>query len=67
MIMETLVKARKLGGSIIVTIPKVVAEQEGIIPGVTVSIKVKKAKSSGFGVLKGIGPFTHEDELDVHE
>jgi len=62
----TLVKARKLGGSIVVRIPREIVEQEGIAAGETVSITVKKIKKSWFGAFKGIGSMTKADELDEH-
>jgi antitoxin component of MazEF toxin-antitoxin module len=62
----TLVKARKLGGSIVVRIPREIVEQEGIAAGETVSISVKKVKKSWFGAFKGIGHMTREDKLDEH-
>ena len=61
--MEVLTKLRKVGGSVMARIPKEVLEQESLQPGETVKIEVKKVKRSGFGSLKGIGPFTKEDEL----
>ncbi len=64
---EALAKARKLGGSIIVTIPKEIVDEEGIRNGETVRIAVEKIKKSGFGAFKGIGPFTKEDEFDEHK
>ncbi len=64
---ETLAKARKLGGSIIVTIPKEIVDNEGIRSGETVRLSVEKVKKSGFGAFKGIGPFTKEDEFDEHK
>ncbi len=64
---EALAKARKLGGSIIVTIPKDIVDEEGIRSGETIRIVVEKVKKSGFGAFKGIGPFTKEDEFDEHK
>jgi antitoxin component of MazEF toxin-antitoxin module len=60
------VKARKLGGSIVVRIPKEIVDQEGIVVGETVSITVKKVRKSWFGVFKGVGPMTREDKFDEH-
>lgn len=59
-----MVKARKLGGSLVVRIPREVVEQEKIIAGETVKIKIIKMKKDGFGLLKGIKPFERKDELD---
>lgn len=64
---KALVKSRKVGGSIVVSIPKKVAEYEGIREGELLEIDVRKAKKDWFGAFKGIGPFTREDELDTHE
>ena len=64
---KTLVKSRKVGGSIVVSIPKKVAEHEGIREGELLEIEVRKARKDWFGAFKGIGPFTREDELDTHE
>lgn len=60
--MESITKLRKVGGSIIATVPKKLTEVEGLVPGQLVKIKVEKVKKSGFGALKGIGSFTKEDE-----
>ena len=63
---RTIAKARKIGGSLMVTIPKDVVEQEDIREGELVEIEVKKARRSAFGLFPGIGPMTREDELDTH-
>jgi hypothetical protein len=63
--MEALVKPRALGGSLIVTIPKIVVEHEQIHEGETVKIEVKKVKKDYLGALKGIGRFTEEDEWNA--
>lgn len=63
---RTVAKTRKIGGSLMVTIPKEVVEQEDIREGELVELEVKKARKSGFGITPGIGPFTKEDELDTH-
>ena len=63
---KALAKTRKVGGSIMVTIPKEVAEQEDIREGELVEIEVKKAKRSGFGIDPEVGSMTREDELDTH-
>jgi bifunctional DNA-binding transcriptional regulator/antitoxin component of YhaV-PrlF toxin-antitoxin module len=64
---KALVRSRKVGGSIVVSIPKEVAEHEGITEGELIEIDVRKARKDWFGAFKGIGPFTKEDELDTHE
>ncbi|MBI2579040.1 MAG: AbrB/MazE/SpoVT family DNA-binding domain-containing protein [Candidatus Aenigmarchaeota archaeon] len=65
--METISRVKKVGGSLVVRIPKDLAKEENIREGQIVKIEIKKVPVSGFGILKGIGPFTAEDELDTHE
>jgi bifunctional DNA-binding transcriptional regulator/antitoxin component of YhaV-PrlF toxin-antitoxin module len=62
-----LVKTRRVGGSLVVTLPKEVTESKGIKEGEIVEITVKKLRVNGFGALRGIGPFTADDELKTHE
>ena len=64
---ECLAKTRKVGGSLVVTLPKELVENEKIKEGEIVKIRVKKLRKDGFGILKGVGPFNVEDELTVHE
>ena len=61
--MEALTKLRKVGGSVMARIPKEVLEHESLHAGETVKIEVKRIKISGFGSLKGMRPFTQEDEF----
>ncbi len=60
-------KVRKVGGSLVVTIPKAVAEEEGIKAGETVNVEVRKVKRNYFGTARGVGPFTSEDEMKAHD
>jgi len=64
---ECLARTRKVGGSLVVTLPKELVETEKIKEGEIIEIKVKKLRKKGFGILKGVGPFTAEDELKTHE
>ncbi len=61
----TLVKARKLGGSLIVRIPKEIVDHEDIIAGETLGISIKKIRKSWFGAFKGLKSFTREEEFDA--
>lgn len=65
--MEALVKARKVGGSIMVHIPSEIIEMEHITPDEMVRIDVEKVKQDWFGKFKGVGHFTAEDELTTHD
>ena len=62
-----LAKTRKVGGSLVVTLPKELVESKKIKEGEIVEITVEKVRKDGFGVLKGIKPFTAEDELTAHD
>ncbi len=64
---KALAKAHRVGGSIMVRIPKEVVEQEDIKEGELLEVEVHKAKKDWFGATPEIPPFTREDELDVHE
>lgn len=64
---ETVSKTRKIGGSIFVRIPKEVVEEENLKENQTVRIEIGKIRKSWFGAFKGIGPFTHEDEMKGHD
>ena len=67
-VMKAMVKAKKIGGSIMVRIPKEITELEGIEENQIIEIDIKKTRSSGFGILKGrLRSFRKEDELNTHE
>ncbi len=61
--METLSRTRKIGGSLVVTIPKNIVEKEGLKENQLVEIGVKKVKKSGFGISKGLASFSKEDKF----
>lgn len=64
---KALVKARKIGGSIVARIPKELVEQEGIREGELVELEVRKARKDWFGAFPDLKPFTREEELDTHD
>jgi bifunctional DNA-binding transcriptional regulator/antitoxin component of YhaV-PrlF toxin-antitoxin module len=63
----SLAKTRKVGGSLVVTLPKELVESKKIKEGEIVEITVKKVRKDGFGVFKDLTPFTVKDELTAHE
>lgn len=60
-------KTRRVGGSLVVTIPKKLIESKKIKEGELVEISIKKVKIDGFGTFRRLKPFTAEDELNVHD
>ena len=66
-ILMGLAKTRKVGGSLVVTLQKELVESKRIKEGEIVEISVKKVRKDGFGMLKGLTPFTAKDELTAHE
>jgi antitoxin component of MazEF toxin-antitoxin module len=62
-----LTKTRRVGGSIVVTLPKKLVETQKIKENEFVEISVKKCRKNGFGALKGMSSFTVEDELKAFE
>ena len=66
-ILTSMTKTRKVGGSLVVTLPKELVESKKIKEGEIVEITVKKVRKDGFGVLKGLTPFTAKDELTAHD
>jgi antitoxin component of MazEF toxin-antitoxin module len=61
------VKTRKIGGSIVVRIPKEVVEKEGITEGAFVEIDVRKPKDDWFGAFPALRKFPRAEELDSHD
>ncbi len=60
--MGVLLKVRKVGGSMMTTIPAEEVKRLNLDSGDTVSAELKPVQKSMFGAAKGkLGPFTHED------
>ena len=60
-------KTRRVGGSLVVTIPKKLIDSKNIKEGELVEISVRKVKMDGFGAFRMLKPFTAEDELKAHD
>ena len=69
--METEVKAKKIGGSIVVIIPNDIVVKQRILPNDTVSIRVKKLTNLDFlwGKLEDVKKSTQKimEEIDEGE
>lgn len=61
---KTLATVRRIGGSLVVTIPKEMVREEQIEENEVIEIYVKKPRKDYFGALKGIGSFTREDRAN---
>ena len=61
--MKGLTITRIIGGSLVVTLPKEIVREKALVEGETIEIEVIKPKRDFFGILKGVGRFTKEDEL----
>ena len=67
--MEALVKAKKIGGSIAVVIPKKIIEQERISPEDTLKIRVEKTADFNWlwGRFKGMRKSTDQIMKEIDE
>lgn len=54
---NAVVRARAIGGSIVVRIPSEIVKEENIREGELVKIEVEKIRKSYFGALKGLKPY----------
>jgi antitoxin component of MazEF toxin-antitoxin module len=64
---KCLTKTRRIGGSIVVTLPKELVETLKIKENEFLEISVKKCRKNGFGALRGMRPFTVKDEMKAFE
>ncbi len=62
--LKTLATVRRIGGSLVVTIPKELVKEEQIEENEVIEITVKKPRKDYFGALKGIGSFTRKDRME---
>ena len=60
-------KTRRVGGSIVVILPKELVATQKIRENEFIEITVKKCRKDGFGLLRGMASFTVEDELKTLE
>jgi len=62
--MKTIARTRRIGGSLVVTIPSSVVKEKQLEENEMVDFVVQKRKINGFGALKGIGSFTKRDRME---
>lgn len=58
----TLAKARRIGGSLVITIPAILVKAENINENDILELKVKKKRVNYFGALKGIGSYNRKED-----
>ena len=63
---DVVTKAKRVGGSLMVTLPKQMVDLLGVEEGDVVELSVRLPRRSYFGALRGIGSFTEADRAD-HE
>lgn len=57
---ETIQRAKKIGGSLMIRIPKDIVQMENIHPGEAVRVEVQKVRKDWFGAFKGLKPYNKE-------
>lgn len=62
---ETIQYARRVGGSLMVTIPKEIADIENIHSGEMVKVEIKKVPLDLFGAYPNLTAFKKEDKIDI--
>jgi len=58
------VRTRRTGGSLVITLPREIAELLGLREREVVRITVERPKRSYFGAFRGIGRFSHKERED---
>ncbi len=61
--MKLIAKTRRVGGSLMVTIPKTIVQEEGLTENETIQVEIRKIKKSGFGISKGKASFSKQDKF----
>ncbi len=59
---ETIQRAKKIGGSLMVRIPKEIVELEHIQPGEAVKLRIEKVRKDWFGAFPGLKPYSKEED-----
>ena len=59
---QTIQRLKKIGGSLMVRVPKEIVEIEQLHQGEVVQIEVKKVRKDWFGAFKGLRPYNKETD-----
>jgi len=60
--METIQRAKRIGGSLMVRIPKDIVDNESIHEGEAVQLQIKKLRKNWFGCTPGLKPWNKETD-----
>jgi len=60
--MEAVGRIRRVGGSLMVTIPPEVAAAEGLREGTAIRFRIAKKRRSAFGAMPGLTPWRHDGD-----
>ena len=58
------VKTKRVGGSLMVTLPKDLVDLLGLEEGEPVDLDVRRPRQSYLGIMRGIGRFDEKDRAD---
>ena len=58
----TIQRTKRIGGSLMVRIPKDIVELEHIHAGESIELGIKKMRKDWFGVTPGLKPFRREED-----
>lgn len=62
----TVQRVKKVGGSLMVRIPKEIAEIEQIQPDSAVEVEIHRIRKNWFGSLQGLKPLKKSEKLQLH-
>ncbi|HLC85252.1 MAG TPA: AbrB/MazE/SpoVT family DNA-binding domain-containing protein [Candidatus Nanoarchaeia archaeon] len=60
---QTIQRVKKIGGSLMVRIPKDLVQMEHIQAGESLELDIRKLRKDYFGAFPGLKPFTKEDRM----
>lgn len=63
MTLKSVSRIRSIGNSLVVTIPREIVKEKGLIEGELIELEIERPAVEGFGALKGIGSFSREDRI----
>lgn len=63
--MEFFSRTKRIGGSLMMTIPRSAAKELGLWENETIEVKITKHKKSFFGAFPWLSKYSEKDRLDV--